>query len=85
MARLIEPGGPNAEQRLEREVEFLAGVVVALRDLTPQQRAELADQHAEAAKGCLDAAITVDGAARLTFLRLGGHHATRAQIYGAAP
>lgn len=75
---------PTAEQRLEREVEFLAGVVVGLRDLTPQERAELADQHAEAAKGCLDAALMVDGAARLTYLRLGGQHAVRAQIYGAA-
>lgn len=84
MARLIEPGGPSAEQRLEREVEFLAGVVVGLRDLTPQERAELADQHAEAAKGCMDAALSVDGPARLTFLRLSGQHATKAQIYGAA-
>lgn len=76
---------PTAEQRIEREVEFLAKIMAEARDLPPQRLAELSDQHAEAANGCLDAALAVDGAARLTFLRLGGHHAMAAQVYGAAP
>lgn len=76
--------GPTVEQRIEREVEFLAGIYTNVRDLPAQRLAELADHHREAANGYLDAALTVDGAARLTFLRVSGQHATKAQIYGAA-
>lgn len=77
-------GSPTAEQRIERELDNLAGISTNVRHLPAQRLAELADHHREAANGYLDAALTVDGAARLTFLRVSGQHATKAQIYGAA-
>lgn len=74
----------SAEQRIEREVEFLAGVFTEVRDLPTWRLASLADDHAEAARGYADAARGLTGRAQMTMLWLSGHHALKAQIYGAA-
>jgi hypothetical protein len=81
-ASLVEP--LSADQRIEREIEFLASVAIDVRDLPAQRLAELADHHAELANGCVDAAHGLDGRERLTILWLGGHHAVRARVYGEA-
>lgn len=72
------------EQRIEREVEFLAQMQIDVRDLPRQRLAELADESEEAASGYLSAAQAVDGRERLTFLWLGGHHAVKARVYAEA-
>ncbi|WP_426032862.1 hypothetical protein [Caulobacter sp. DWP3-1-3b2] len=74
----------SVEQRIEREIEFIAGVSVDVRDLPRQRLAELADENEGVASGYLSAAQLVDGSQRLTFLWMGGHHAMRAQVYAEA-
>lgn len=74
----------TVDQRIEREIEFIAQVSIDVRDLPRQRLAELADHHAELANGCVDAAHGLDGRERLTILWLGGHHAVRARVYGEA-
>jgi len=77
--------GPlTVDQRIEREIEFIASVAIDIRDLPRRRLAELADESAEVATGYLSAAQLVDGSHRLTFLWMGGHHAMRAQVYAEA-
>lgn len=74
----------SADQRIEREVEFIASLAIDVRDLPRQRLAELADHYTELANGCADAAHGLDERERLTILWLGGHHAVRARVYGEA-
>jgi len=75
---------PTAEQRIEREIEFIASMAVDVRDLPRQRLAELADHYTELANGCADAAHGLDERERLTILWMGGHHAVRARVYAEA-
>ncbi|MEJ2816397.1 hypothetical protein [Caulobacter sp. CCG-8] len=74
----------TVDQRIEREIEFLARMQIDVRDLPRQRLAELADESEEAASGYLSAAQAVNGRERLTFLWLSGHHAVKARVYAEA-
>lgn len=74
----------TVDQRIEREIEFIASVAIDIRDVPRQRLAELADESEEVASGYLSAAQAVDGRERLTFLWLGGHHAVKARVYAEA-